>query len=107
RGPGIWNGITPGLGGGALGSLPYQSAANTTAFITSPTTSGNVFVPAWQPSGSAVAPSALNLTTAALNLGDITASGLTLTYLANAAAPSGTPSTTGGTIAASTTNFAY
>jgi len=51
------------LSGGATGSVPYQSAANTTTFLASPTTSGHTFVPAWQPSGSAVAPAALDLGT--------------------------------------------
>jgi hypothetical protein len=51
------------LAGGALGSLPYQSAPSTTAFIVSPTTTGHTFVPAWQPSGSAIAPTAIDLTT--------------------------------------------
>jgi hypothetical protein len=56
------------LSNGAVGSLPYQSAAGATAFIASPTTSGHIFVPAWQPSGSAVAPTAVdasNLTVSA------------------------------------------
>ena len=49
--------------GGALGSLPYQSAASTTTFISSPTTSGHAFVPMWNPSGSAIAPTAADLGT--------------------------------------------
>lgn len=51
------------LVGGALGSAPYQSAASTTAFIASPTTSGHTFLYAWQPSGSAIAPTAVDLNT--------------------------------------------
>lgn len=51
------------LSGGAVGSVPYQSAASTTAFLASPTTSGHTFVPAWQPSGSAIAPVVLDLAT--------------------------------------------
>jgi hypothetical protein len=51
------------LPGGALGSLPYQSAANTTTFIASPTTNGHAFVPMWQPTGSAIAPTAVDLGT--------------------------------------------
>lgn len=51
------------LSGGALGSAPYQSAANTTSFIASPTTTARTFVYAWQPSGSAIAPAALDLGT--------------------------------------------
>ena len=47
--------VTADLAGGALGSFPYQSAANTTAFVASPTTSGHVFVPTWSPTGSAIA----------------------------------------------------
>lgn len=50
-----------GLAGGALGSAPYQSAANTTAFIGSPTTSGHAFFFGWQPSGSVIAPQAFDL----------------------------------------------
>ncbi len=51
------------IAGGALGSVPYQSAANTTTFVSSPTTSGHTFAMAWQPSGSAIAPAALDLAT--------------------------------------------
>jgi hypothetical protein len=56
-------GYAAGIAGGALGSLHYQSAANTTAFLASPTTTGHTFVPAWQPSGSVIAPTALDLAT--------------------------------------------
>jgi hypothetical protein len=55
-------GYAAGLAGGALGSAPYQSAANTTGFVASPTTTGT-YVYAWQPIGSAIAPAALNLGT--------------------------------------------
>lgn len=51
------------LGGGAVGSAPYQSAANTTLFIPSPTTNGHYFVYSWQPTGSAIDPVALDLAT--------------------------------------------
>jgi len=51
------------LGGGALGSAPYQSAAGTTTYIAGPTTSGHVFVYSWSPSGSIIAPVALDLAT--------------------------------------------
>lgn len=51
------------LGGGALGSIPYQNAAGTTLFIAGPTTSGHFFVPSWQPSGSVIAPVSLDLAT--------------------------------------------
>jgi len=51
------------LSGGALGSVPYQSAASTTAFLSGPTTSGHTFAMAWQPSGSVIAPTALDLAT--------------------------------------------
>jgi hypothetical protein len=54
------------LAGGAVGSLPNQSAAGTTAFIASPTTTGHTFVPAWQPSGSAVQPTAIDANTLAV-----------------------------------------
>lgn len=50
------------LAGGALGSVPYQSAANTTLFVASPTTSGHIFADAWSPSGSAIAPAAYDMT---------------------------------------------
>lgn len=56
-------GCTGSLSGGALGSAPYQSVANTTTFIASPTTTGHTFAYAWQPSGSAIAPIALDLAT--------------------------------------------
>jgi hypothetical protein len=57
------NALNPSnLAGGALGSAPYQSAPNTTVFISSPTNNGHTFVFAWQPSGSAVAPTALDFT---------------------------------------------
>jgi len=51
------------LAGGALGSAPTQTAAGATGFLASPTTSGHTFVYAWQPSGSAIAPTALDLAT--------------------------------------------
>jgi ribosome modulation factor len=52
-----------GLAGGGVGSLPYQSAPGTTAFIASPTTTGHAYVPMWQPTGSALAPTAIDLGT--------------------------------------------
>lgn len=51
------------LNGGATGSTVYQSAANTTAFLASPTTSGHTFFMGWTPSGSALAPTAIDLGT--------------------------------------------
>lgn len=51
------------LVGGAVGSAVYQSAANTTAFLASPTTSGHTFVMGWLPSGSALAPTTIDLGT--------------------------------------------
>jgi hypothetical protein len=56
-------GYAAGLAGGAVGSAPYQSAANTTLFIASPTTNGHTFVYSWAPTGSAIAPTALDLAT--------------------------------------------
>lgn len=47
------------LSGGALGSVPYQSATNTTVFVASPTTNG-LYLGGWKPTGSAIAPTALN-----------------------------------------------
>lgn len=56
--------ITVGsVNGGATGSLLYQSAANVTAFLASPTTSGHAFVPMWQPVGVAINPTAVDLGT--------------------------------------------
>ena len=64
-----WNQNTTGtsasstnLLGGAVGSAPYQSALNTTAFLASPTTSGHTFVYSWQPLGSPISPVAYDLT---------------------------------------------
>jgi hypothetical protein len=54
---------TGSITGGALGSMPYQSAANTTVFIAGPTTNGHAFVPMWQPTGSLIAPTAVDLGT--------------------------------------------
>jgi hypothetical protein len=51
------------LGGGLLGSAPFQNSAGVTHFIVSPTTSGHTFVYAWQPSGSAIAPIAVDIAT--------------------------------------------
>ncbi len=59
--PGASVGTATNLSGGGVGSAPYQSAASTTTFIASPTTTGHTFVYAWQPSGSAIAPTALDL----------------------------------------------
>jgi hypothetical protein len=55
------------LSNGAVGSLPYQSAAGATAFLASPTTSGHTFVPAWQPSGSALVPVVVDVNTLTVN----------------------------------------
>jgi hypothetical protein len=81
------------LSGGALGSAPYQSAANTTAFITSPTTTGRTFVYAWQPSGSAIVPAALDLATYLASppaIGGTTPAAATFTTAAAATAVAGT-----------------
>jgi hypothetical protein len=51
------------MSGTGIDSAPYQSASATTGYITAPTTSGHTFVYAWQPAGSAVAPSALDFST--------------------------------------------
>jgi hypothetical protein len=85
------------LSNGAVGSLPYQSAAGATAFVASPTTSGHTFVPAWQPSGSAIAPGAVDVSTLNVN------SAATATALSAASAlPNGTTSTTQATADTST-----
>ena len=51
------------LASGAVGSVPYQSAANTTAFVSSPTINSHTFVLSWQPLGSAIAPTAVDAST--------------------------------------------
>ena len=51
------------VSGGALGSLHYQSGASVTAFLSSPTTSGHTFVPAWLPTGSTTAMTVLDMAT--------------------------------------------
>lgn len=56
------------LAGTGTDYAPYQSASATTSYITAPTTSGDTFVYAWQPSGSAVAPAAVNLGALPANL---------------------------------------
>lgn len=50
------------LASGALGSVPYQSGAGATAYVASPTTAGT-YLHGWTPTGSAIAPIAINLTT--------------------------------------------
>lgn len=62
-GVGGGGGSTANLTGGAVGSAVYQSAANTTAFLASPTTSGHTFFMGWTPSGSALAPTSIDLAT--------------------------------------------
>ena len=57
------SGNAANLAGGALGSAPYQSALDTTAFIPSPTTSAHQFFYGWAPSGSAIAPTSFDLGT--------------------------------------------
>ncbi len=64
-------GYAAGLAGGAVGSAPYQSAANVTSFVASPTTSGHTFVYGWQPTGSALPPGAIDIT-AYLTSGTVT-----------------------------------
>ena len=57
-------GYAAAIAGGALGSLPYQSAVNTTLFLASPTTNGHAFVHGWNTStGSATAPTIFDLGT--------------------------------------------
>ena len=56
----VANAAATNLSGTGVDSAPYQSASATTGYITAPTTSGHTFVYAWQPAGSAVAPSALD-----------------------------------------------
>jgi hypothetical protein len=56
-------GFASNMGGGALGSVSYQTAPNTSGFIASPTTSGHTFFLGWQPTGSAIAPASIDLGT--------------------------------------------
>lgn len=58
--------LATNLAGGAVGSVPAQSGPNATAFVASPTTSGHTFLLGWQPSGSAVAPHAIDATSLTL-----------------------------------------
>ena len=58
--------LASNLAGGALGSVPAQSAPDTTGFVASPTTSGHTFLLGWQPSGAAVAPHAIDATSLTL-----------------------------------------
>jgi hypothetical protein len=55
-------GAASSLSGGAVGSVPYQSASGVTAFVASPTASGHVFAAGWSPVGSAIAPAAYDMT---------------------------------------------
>ena len=59
--------ITPSssanIPGGALGSVPYQSAANTTALVAGVTTSSHAFFFGEEPSGSLIAPAFFDLGT--------------------------------------------
>lgn len=59
----VANAAATNLSGTGVDSAPYQSASATTGYITAPTTNGHTFVYAWQPAGSAVAPSALDFST--------------------------------------------
>ena len=68
------------LAGTGVDSAPYQSASATTSYITAPTTNSHVFVYAWYPTGSAVAPVATDVDTLAV---------------ASAASLSGTPTLCG------------
>lgn len=51
------------VGSGTVDGIAYYTATSTVSSTTAPTTSGHTFVPAWQPSGSAVAPAPLDLAT--------------------------------------------
>ena len=64
---GILLGAASNLAGGATGSAPYQSATNTTAFVSSPTTASHTFFYGWEPSGSAIAPQAYDFGVSASN----------------------------------------
>jgi hypothetical protein len=55
--------VATNLAGGAVGSVPYQSAASTTGFVPSPTTTGHTFLYGWQPSGSPIAPTSVDANT--------------------------------------------
>jgi hypothetical protein len=55
--------MTEAVGISGVDSAPYQSAALVTSYITAPSTSGHTFVYGWQPSGSPVAPAAIDFST--------------------------------------------
>lgn len=55
-------GSASNLLGGALGSVPFQTNTNVTTFLNSPTATGTYFL-GWTPSGSALAPIAINAST--------------------------------------------
>ncbi|MGA2087005.1 MAG: hypothetical protein ABSG60_15960 [Terracidiphilus sp.] len=54
--PSNGNATAGNLAGGALGSVPYQTALNLTGLLASPTTNGHTFFLSWKPLGSAIAP---------------------------------------------------
>lgn len=80
-------GFATSLFNGALGSVPYQSAANTTAFLAGQTTAGTYLL-GEQPTGSLIAPTFLNFATLMASPGSI---------------GSGTPGTAAFTTASATT----
>ena len=81
------------VAGGGTGGVEYQSAANTSTFLASPTTSGHIFALAWEPIGSALAPVALDLATylgSPANIGGTSAASGAFTTLSASSTVSGT-----------------
>jgi hypothetical protein len=54
-------GYAGGLAGGSLGSIPYQSSANTTSYVSGQTTTGHAYFLGEEPTGSLIAPQLYDL----------------------------------------------
>ena len=74
------------IAGGALGSAPYQNLADTTLYIAGPTTTGHTFVYAWQPSGSLIAPTAVDANTLTVSAASTATTATTATNLGSGVA---------------------
>jgi len=70
------------LAGTGVDYAPYQSASATTGYIVAPTTTGHTFVYAWQPSGSAIAPTAVDANTLVVSSAGSATSATTATNIA-------------------------
>ena len=91
--------VSNNLSGGSIGSAAYQAAPATTLFIPSPTVAG-VYLYAWQPTGTAIAPTAASL--ASLGIANLSAGAGTQSFLSAITAPTvnGIPLTTAGATSA-------